>query len=580
MKKLSLLLITLLCSISAIGQITFTASLNKNKVGKNEQFTLTYTVNEDAGNFSPPNLADFSILSGPNSSSSTTIINGKVSKENSYTYYLRAKKTGIYTISSASILVNGRKVRSNNVTIQVLKSSPKQSNSHSPEAKAKENVFLELEFNNQNPYVGEQIVATYKLYFNQEIRSPEIIENPNFIGFWHEDYELGENYPIKNEVKNGIKYQVATLKKVVLIPQRSGTLNVSAMELDVPVYIPTNQRDFFGRRRSRAINLVCSTGDKNIKVKELPAAGKPASYRGAIGQFKFTTKLDRDSISTNESANLSLRVSGTGNLRMIELPNFDIPRDIESYEPKYKESIQVKKNGLTGYKREESLLIPRNKGSYKIPSLSFSYFDPSKEKYFEETSPSYFLHVDGDVNTKNSSVVINNIEKEDVTFIGKDILYIKTGDSNLAIPEIEFYNSKTYIWLIRVPIFLTILSIIIAFLFKKSIIDPNKWKRNTASKKAISLLKKADVHDANSMIEQALELFFKSKWNIDRRNFNKEFLVELLNSKSIPTKYISELEELLEFCEILRFTQSSNADNLKSAINRTELLIEELENYD
>lgn len=579
MNKITLLLITLLYSINTIGQVSFTASLSKNKVGKNEQFTLTYTINDDAGNFSAPNLSDFTILSGPNSSSSTTIINGKVSKENSYTYYLRAKKIGIFTIGSASALVKGKKIRSNNVTLQVLKSSPKSNNAHSPEAKAKENVFLELELSNHKPYVGEQIVATYKLFFNQEIRSPELIENPSFTGFWHEDYELGDNYPIREEVKNGIKYQVATLKKLVLIPQRTGKLDIASMELDVPVYIPTNQRDFFGRRRSRAINIICSTGDKSIHVKELPTNGKPSSFQGAVGQFKFTTKLDRDSISTNESASLSLRISGTGNLRMIELPNFDIPRDIESYEPKYKESIQVKKSGLTGYKREESLLIPRNKGSYKIPSLTFSYFDPKKEKYYEESSPSYFLNVNGETNPTNSTVVINNIEKEDVTFIGKDILYIKTGQGNLHKPKIDFYKSSTYIWLIRISLILTLLAILIAFLFKKSIIDPQKWKRNSASKKAIALLRTSDNVEDNLKIEQALELFFKTKWGVDRTNFNKAYLIDLLHSKSVSQKHITEFEELLEFCEILRFTQTTNAESLKSVISRTELLIEEFENY-
>ena len=151
-----------------------------------------------------------------------------------------------------------------------------------------------------------------------------------------------ETFTGKEEIKDGKKYQVATLKKLVLIPQRSGNLPIEGMELNVPVAIQTNTRDFFGRPRSRMINIICATNDKNLRVKELPIDGKPFDFSGAVGTFEFTTKLDRDSIEANESASLSMRISGTGNLRMIELPKFDIPNDIEAYEPKYKENIKHK----------------------------------------------------------------------------------------------------------------------------------------------------------------------------------------------------------------------------------------------
>ena len=177
-------------------QISFTASVNKNKVGVNEQFSLTFTVNGSGDKFQAPLFSDFTVLTGPSTSSSTTIINGKVSNENSYTYYLRAKKVGLFTIGSASIRVNGKQYRSSTTSIQVLKSSPKNNTNNTPLAKAKENVFIELELSNQNPYVGEQITATYNLYFNQDIRSPELLETPTYNGFWHEDYDKKEWYII------------------------------------------------------------------------------------------------------------------------------------------------------------------------------------------------------------------------------------------------------------------------------------------------------------------------------------------------------------------------------------------------
>jgi len=580
MKKNLLFLVFVFQSFLLLAQTSFTASVSKNKIGLNEQFSLTFTVNQSGDRFAAPDLSNFSVLAGPSTSSSTTIINGKVSRENSYTYYLRAKKLGIYPIGSASITVNGKQYRSEIISIQVLKSTPNTTSNHSPEAKAKENVFLELDLSNTKPYVGEQIVATYKLYFSQEIRSPELLEDPGFTGFWHEDFDLGENYPINEVRRNGKAFQVATLKKLVLIPQRSGKLNIAAMDLEVPVAIPTNQRDFFGRRRSRIINIICSTGNKTLQVKELPATGKPSNFSGAVGTFEFTTRLDRDSIQTNESATLSLRVSGTGNLRMIDLPEFDIPGDVEAYEPKYKESIKLQRQGLTGYKRVEYLLIPRNKGTYKINSGNFNYFNPKTRKYVTLNRPSYTLTVEGEANGTTSTVVLNNITKEDVSFIGKDILYIKTSPEDLQTSDKLFFGSYSFITLLVIPVALVFIALILVILLRRSIINIEQWKKGSASKQAIRILrlKGANTHTA---IEQALQTFFYRKWNLDRAEFNKERIEELLKENEVTPELITELTNVLEVCEMARFTSAHSKDEAQTAslLGKTKDIIEKLENY-
>ena len=580
MKKNLLFLVFVLQSFVLVAQTSFTASVNKNKVGVNEQFSLTFTINDNGDRFTAPNLSNFSVLAGPSTSSSTTIINGKVSRENSYTYYLRAKKTGIYTIGSAYITVKGKEYRSTSISIQVLKSAPNTTSNHSPEAKAKENVFLELELSNSKPYVGEQIVATYKLYFSQEIRSPELLENPDFTGFWHEDFDLGENYPINEVRRNGKSWQVATLKKLVLIPQRSGKLTIASMDLEVPVAIPTNQRDFFGRRRSRIINIVRSTGAKIIQVKELPSKGKPSSFSGAVGEFKFTTKLNLDSIQTNESATLSMRVSGTGNLRMIDLPKFDIPNDVEAYEPKYKESIKLQKQGLTGFKRVEHLLIPRNRGTYKVSSGSFNYFNPKTKKYVTVNRSSYTLTVEGEANGAAGTVVLNNITKEDVSFIGKDILYIKTSLKDLKSSKKLFFGSYSFITLLIIPIVLVFIALILVVLFRRSIIDIEQWKKGTASKQAIKILRSKAVN-THTNIEQALQTFFHKKWGLDRAQFNKERIEEILSDNRVDADVIERVTEILEACEMVRFTsvQSKEDTQASSLLSKTKNIIEKLENY-
>lgn len=580
MKRNLFFLVLILKSFVIHAQTSFTASVNKNKVGVNEQFSLTFTVNDSGDRFEAPIFSDFTVLSGPSTSSSTTIINGKVSKENSYTYYLRAKKVGLFTIGSASIRVNGKQYRSSTTSIQVLKSSPKNSTNNTPLAKAKENVFLELELSNPNPYVGEQIIATYNLYFNQDIRNPDPLEMPTYKGFWHEDYDLGDNYPVKNIRKNGKSFQVAILKKSVLIPQRSGSLDIASMDLEVPVAIPTNQRDFFGRTRSRMVNIICSSGNKTLKVKPVPSDGKPSNFSGAVGEFQFTTKLDRDSIQTNESATLSMRVSGTGNLRMLDLPTFDIPNDLEAYEPKYKESIKLQNQGLTGFKRVEYLLIPRNRGAYKVSSGNFNYFNPRTKKYITINRPSYTLTVNGDTSSTTGTFVLNNITKEDVSYIGKDILYIKTSLKDLKKSNKLFFGSYAFMILLLTPILLVFVALILVVLFRRSIIDIDQWKKGSASKQAIRILN-SKTENSYTAIEQALQKFFHKKWGLDRAQFDKERIEELLTENKVDPLIIAAVTDILETCEMARFTdvQSSEQTQASSLLSKTKDSIEKLDNY-
>ena len=577
MKNNFLLLLLVFKSVLLMGQ-TFTASINKNKVGLNEQFTLTFSLNESGDRFVAPSLSDFTVLAGPSSSSSTSMINGKVTKETSYTYRLRSKKMGAFNIYPAKIRVKGKELRSNTLSVQVLKSSPKPSSNNSTEAIAKSNVFIELELSNSNPYVGEQIIASYKLYFGQEVRSPELLENPTYTGFWHEEFDLGKNYPISEEFINGKKFQVALLKKLVLIPQRSGKLPIVAMDLEVPVATPTNQRDFFGRRTSRIVNIICSSGKMVLNVKPLPKKGKPSNFNGAVGSFEFTTKLDRDSIQTDESANLSLRISGTGNLRMIDLPEFDVPNDIEAYEPKYKERINLKQSGLSGYKREEYLLIPRNRGIYKIGSVSFSYFNPVKKKYNTIQSPSYILTVKGSDKGATTAVVLNNITKEDVRFIGKDILYIKTSLINYNTSKDLFFCSSLFFTLLIIPLFFVLLLFVLVLLSKKSIINFNQLKKGSAGKQAVRVLNNSNL-EIYTAIENSLQTFMFKKWRLKRAQFNKVEILEVLKKKQVEETVIHNFNQIIEACEMARFTSAQSLNNEQDLKEQTVKLIEQLDNY-
>ena len=87
-------------------------------------FQLTYSVNQRAKDLRAPEFTDFDYIAGPytSQSSSTSFVNGKrTSSFNlTYTYTLIANKEGTFTISPATIKVDGEQYTSNGVRIIVL----------------------------------------------------------------------------------------------------------------------------------------------------------------------------------------------------------------------------------------------------------------------------------------------------------------------------------------------------------------------------------------------------------------------------------------------------------------------------
>jgi hypothetical protein len=263
---------------------------------------------------------------------------------------------------------------------------------------------------------------------------------------------------------------------------------------------------------------------------------------------------------------------------MIELPEFDVPIDIEAYEPKYKENINLEKFGLSGFKREEYLLIPRNKGVYKIGSVRFSYFNPSKEKYITVSSPSYTLKVKGASSANSTPVVLNSFTKEDVNFIGKDILYIKTSLTNVRTSKDYFFGSTAFYFILFIPLFLVIAVLVILLLSKKSIINLKKFKEGSSAKQAIRVLNDPEL-ELHTAIENSLQTFMFKKWRLKRAQFNKADLLEVFHKKQVPINLINDFNKLIESSEMARFTSGEYLSNDQDLKALTIELLEQLENY-
>ncbi len=557
----------------------FSATVNRNQVGVGDHFKITYTLDAQGSRFSPPRFNGFRVLSGPNQSQSMQYINGQMSASIAISYVLRAEKMGTFEIAPANIVANNKNIASNPVSITVVKAAAKQPNSsgggqqkaQQPGNEVKDNVFIKLIVNKRNTFVGEQIVATYKIYTRLSIVDNAINELPSFNGFYSQEITEAGQGNLKPEIVNGVQFNTAIIKQVVLSPQRNGKLTLDPLSMDLVLRIQDNRKarsvfdQFFGSYRD--IQYKAVSNKATINVERLPLNGKPTSFDGAVGSFKISSTIDKQEVKTNEAINLKIKLSGKGNVKLLKDPKLEFPPDFEVYDPKENTSIKTTTAGVEGNKSFEYLIIPRHPGEFTIPSYSFFYFDPIRKKYVTESTPEYKINV---LRGENDPAEISGggtraVSKKDIALLGSDIRYIKPNGFNLKEAN-SFYLGSVLFWILMIgPVM--ILSLLL--LIRKRILESQKdvvgTRRRKAKKLATKHLKAAEAHLNNNESSKFYEEIFRSvygflsnKFSIPVAELNKERIQKELSSIGIDPQTIQELIEILNSCEMARYAPVSD----------------------
>jgi len=611
MKKIIVLIILLLTNISFTfaDDIKFSASASSTTVGTGQQFSVTFSINSSGGsNFKAPTFKGFSVLSGPNqsSSSSTQIINGVISQSVSfsYTYYLQAGNEGTYTIGPAYINISGKTYESNSITIKVIKDNSSTQNKTTPSNNQNQNqqqstfsdkdIFIRASVSNTSPYIGEQIIVTYKLYTSVGISQYSINKTPSNKGLWSEDLTKENERPKQyKEYIDGKQYIVAEIKKVAMFPQESGTLTIEPLEVDVVAQILTQRKrtntifDFFDDPFGSSVQNVKKSVKSNsstLKVKLLPTVDKPEEFSGAVGNFTFSSNLSKNEVKANEAINLKISVSGRGNIKLIDKFDITFPTDFETYDPKITDNINKSENGISGTKTFDYLIIPRNQGNFTLKPIKFSYFDLNKGKYVTLTTPEYNIKVDkGD--GRASSTTLTSVNKEDIKYIGSDIEHIKTKPSNLKPKGQFFFLSNIYFILLGIPVLLFVAALI--FRRKQLKLRGNLalLKNKKATKIARNRLKTAQKfllnNDRNKFyneISQAMWGYLSDKFNILLAELSIESVNQSLQNKSVNSEIIKQLIDNLNNCEFARFAPENESVNMKKIYNEAIDIIKKIEN--
>ncbi len=607
-RSILLLVITILLGAALSGmaaEVQLTARVDKNPVAEDEQFVYEIEITGTQQNLPDvefPDLSQFAILSGPNVSSSFQIVNFKVSASKTYSFILMPKKVGRFTIGPARAKYKGKEIRSNSVTVQVVKQSSRPRTttpSQRGTTRRKQSVnlgnavFLKVIPSRKTAYVNQQVLLRYKIYFRVNITDNKVLKLPEAVGCWVEEFPEPQRPRIYTEAVNGVRYNVAEIRKVAIFPSRPGKITVSPLEMMIEAVLPRRRNpmdifdEFFSDPFGQVVRKKISSGAIQINVLPLPEQGKPADFTGLVGDFRIHYSLDKQTCKTNEAISYKVKLSGKGLLKFLnELPLKHSP-DFEVYEPKITRSVSKTGAEVISNKEFEYVLIPRVPGDLKIEALRLSYFNPDDRQYHFLEVPEFVVHVLPGKNMPTTIASDGYVAKEAVKLLGQDIRFIK--DNIPAFYEIGHMPYATW-WFWGVPL-LSLLVLGLAWGYRVHLDRMSRDVRYARSRKAHrqakSRLKKArgllQPEQAASFygeVSRALLGYLADKTNQPAAGLVREQVVKLLKEYQVEESLAEEFLKCLDEADFRRFAPGTpTREEMQQFYQRAEKLLVRMAKY-
>ena len=598
MKRLTTIFGLLLAAVVAMAQ-TLTGSAPSH-VAVGEQFRLTYTVNtQNVSDFragSIPN--ELEVLIGPNRSmqSSYQMINGHTSSSSSitYTYIVCASKNGTYTISPAHIVVDGKTISSNSLTIKVSGSAQSNSGSSRQHRNEEEEIrdagsqisgsdlFIKVSANKKRVHEQEPILLTYKVYTLVGLTSLRG-DMPDLKSFYTQEVDLPQQKSFSVETLNGRTYKTTTWSQYVMFPQTTGKLEIPSITFE-GIVVQQNRNidpfEAFFNGGSGYVEVKKKIQAPGIEIQVDPLPERPANFSGGVGKFNVSAQLDKTETKANDPISMRIIVSGTGNLKLIKQPVVNLPKDFDKYEPKVTDKSKLTTNGIEGSMVYDLLIVPRHQGQYEIPPVEFTYFDTAENAYKTVKSESFTL----DVAKGSGAGAVNDFSGQDLQELNKDIRYIKTGSTNQHLLNDFFFGSSAY-WISLCLLAMVFVSLFV--IFRQRAIDNanvTKARGKKANKVATKRLKKASRLMADNKpgefydeVLRALWGYVGDKMNIPVEQLSHDNISMRLAERNVDETVISQFIGALDECEFERYAPGDPKGNMNKVYEKAMTAIEKIE---
>lgn len=559
---------------AALAQTSVEISLPRNaRVG--QRFTVSLTVNNPDGNIQTPKaltLQGCTFVGGPgtSTSSSVSIINGRMqrSETRSYTFTYVADDEGTVSVPSVIITVNGKQYSTQAGRFTVSAGQPAQQGGASNRGNSPrggdfeigaDDLFMRVGVSAASVYEQQAVEVYIKLYSsNQQVEGLTTSALPTFDGCLIESLGMPQTIDWRSETVGGRQMYSAVVYRALLYPQRSGTLTLTGGEYTARAYRQTYVQDFFGYRpsmESKDVNLKPHAA--KLTVKALPEP-KPAGFNGAVGRFKASSKLVGNSFKTNDAASIIYTIEGTGNIKFLNAPSIDFPSEFEVYEPAIDNNSHASGSNMTGTETIEYTFVPQSVGKFTIGGFDFVYFDPSSGQYVTVPVEGYEIDVKKGANVSSSAISA----KQDIKAKNTDIHHIKPG-ADTPGSEGAFLAQSTLYWLVY-PILLVVCGVVILIYIRRRNADPAGRKLVQAGKiarkrlnKAGKLLRAGNIDEFYAELLRAMQSYLSDKLAMPASQMSRDAISEALAARGASAELIGQLHSLLNDCEMARYTPQS-----------------------
>ena len=607
MKRLFLFLSFLILNIVAALAQHITANAPQ-QVATGQQFRLQYSIDtQDISDFSMGQVPDaFEVLMGPSRSTSSSfqIINGKTSQSSSttLTYILVANKNGTFTLPSASVTADGKKISSNTVKIVVSGQAQSQNNGggsgsgnsrHHRDAQEQDmgknisgnELFIRVSANKKRVYEQEPILLTYKVYSLVNLTQLEG-KMPDLKGFHTQEVPLPQQKSFSLEQFNGRNYNTVTWSQYVMFPQITGKLHIPSLTFNGIVamrnrYVDPFEAFFNGGSGYVEVKKSIKAPGIDIEVEPLPE--RPANFSGGVGKFSIPATVDKTEVKANDPINMKVVVSGVGNLKLIKEPVVEFPKDFDRYDAKLTDKTKLTTNGLEGSMVYEFLTVPRHQGEFDIPPVEFVFFNTATRKYETVKTEAFHIHVEkGDGSEVNT--MRDYSSQEEVQTLAKDIRYIKLGDVKQKKVGSFFFGSGIY-WAVMGVLLAIFVALFVIFrqraIANADVVGSRAGKANkVATKRLKKAAKLMNDNKSNEFFDEVLRAmwgYVGDKLNIPVAKLNRDNIRERFDERGAEPEAVNAFVEILDMCEYQRYAPGDPRGNMSKVYKEAVSVIEKLE---
>ena len=282
-------------------------------------------------------------------------------------FALYATAPGRLRIPPVTVTIGNSSYRTNPVELQVSGVAVPRS------VESTDDAWLRATMQPETVYVGQQSTLTVEAGFSEEVRTrltrPPVFDTPSPTGFWVQDVPGGMRAQLRNI--DGRLVELQTLQRAYF-PLSAGSYAFAPARAVIDV-----REGFLFAPETREIR----SKSPKIVVLPLPEAGRPSDYKGAVGSYGIRAFLQPDTVSVGEAVQITVEITGSGNLKAAPQPVLPSIAGVEQFAPTEDATISFDGAIVQGTKRFQWVVIPERAGKLELPAVSYAFFEPATRTY-------------------------------------------------------------------------------------------------------------------------------------------------------------------------------------------------------